>query len=329
MKISVIIPVYKVEKYIESCVDSVLRQSFRDMEVILVDDCSPDGSMVMAKNYIESSPLGKDISFIYLKHDHNRGLSAARNTGMEVAKGDYIFFLDSDDTITYDCLEKLSSTLNEEWYDLVVGNIKTIGDDNTHEFLRLKLGPEQILRDYDIQKTYRKQWNMMAQNKLYRTEFLRKEGLTFMEGLIHEDELWSMKVACLAKSLRAVSDYTYNYYKREGSIISTSSMERHNEMFKRIVIEMSKFLNDRKIFSAPIYQILKRFLYQILLKNKSNQQKFLDTYVEFRVHAHFPLLYRIKANGCNIKHQVAEIHYFMPTGLMFFLFRVYFYLKRL
>lgn len=328
MIISIIIPVYNVEKYIVPCLRSVMSQTSKvSIECILVDDCGTDHSVELVEK--ELSNYNGPIDFTMTHHSINRGLSAARNTGMEIAKGDYIFFLDSDDTITSDCIEKLSSTLNEEWYDLVVGNIKTIGDDNTHEFLRLKLEPMQILRYYDIQETYRKQWNMMAQNKLYRTEFLKKEGLTFMEGLIHEDELWSMKVACLAKSLRAVSDCTYCYYKREGSIISTNSMERHNEMFKRIVIEMSHFLNDRKIFSAPIYQILKRFQYQILLKNRNNQQKFIDTYIEFRENAYFPLWYRIKANGCNIKHQVLEFHYCMPTGLMVFLFKVYFYLVRL
>jgi glycosyltransferase involved in cell wall biosynthesis len=93
MKVSIIIPVYKVEAYIVRCIESVLRQTYRNLEVILVDDCTPDRSVELAKEYIEQSPLSKDLQFVYLKHDHNRGLSAARNTGMDAATGEYIYFL--------------------------------------------------------------------------------------------------------------------------------------------------------------------------------------------------------------------------------------------
>ena len=106
MLISIIIPIYKVEPYIVRCIDSVLNQTYRELEVILVDDCSPDKSMTMARDYIEQSSLSKDLQFIYLRHEKNKGLSAARNTGINSATGKYVFFLDSDDEITPDCLEK-------------------------------------------------------------------------------------------------------------------------------------------------------------------------------------------------------------------------------
>ena len=87
--VSIIIPVYKVEPYIIKCIDSVLHQNYRFMEVILVDDRTPDHSMQMAIDYIEQSKLSHDIHFKYVKHDCNRGLSAARNTGIDAATGEY------------------------------------------------------------------------------------------------------------------------------------------------------------------------------------------------------------------------------------------------
>lgn len=91
--------------------------------------------MEKARQCIDKSPLSKDLQFIYLKHDHNRGLSAARNTGMDAATGEYVYFLDSDDEITSNCIKELTVPLKISQYDVVIGGIKTIGDDNLHEIL--------------------------------------------------------------------------------------------------------------------------------------------------------------------------------------------------
>ena len=106
MRVSIIIPVYNVEPYIERCIESVLCQTYRELEVILVDDSSPDCSMDLARKCIDNSNRNK-LDIIHLRHDHNLGLSAARNTGIEAATGDYLFFLDSDDWITDNCISLL------------------------------------------------------------------------------------------------------------------------------------------------------------------------------------------------------------------------------
>ena len=104
--ISVIIPVYNVEKYIIRCLESVKQQSYKDYEVILVDDCGQDNSIGLAKDYLEKNfPANSHI----ITHDCNKGLSAARNTGILAATGEFIYFLDSDDAITNDCLSLLYS----------------------------------------------------------------------------------------------------------------------------------------------------------------------------------------------------------------------------
>ena len=105
MKVSIIIPVYNVASYIEECIQSVLDQTYPDLEVVLVDDCGTDHSMELAENLIRKS--NRSSIFRIEKHDRNRGLSAARNTGIKTATGEYLYFVDSDDKISQDCIEKL------------------------------------------------------------------------------------------------------------------------------------------------------------------------------------------------------------------------------
>ena len=105
-KVSIIIPVYNVEPYIEECLLSVSSQTMTEgVECIIVDDCGKDNSMSIAERFIEEY-IGK-ISFSIIHHGSNRGLSAARNTGIKAAKGEYVYFLDSDDTITADCIQRM------------------------------------------------------------------------------------------------------------------------------------------------------------------------------------------------------------------------------
>ena len=219
MRISIIIPIYNVEPYIERCIQSVLTQTYRNLEVILVDDCSPDNSLAVAKRVIEGS--GADhVTFQYLKHNKNRGLSAARNTGINAATGDYIYFLDSDDAITPDCIEKLSRPLLNEKYDFVIGDFKTIG--HKHELPKLKFDgvTRQVGQAYEQEL-----WYAMAVNKLLDLQFIKDNSLYFNEGQLNEDEIWSFELAFTARTMYAVKEELYLYYYREGSIMSKMSNE--------------------------------------------------------------------------------------------------------
>lgn len=106
MKVSIIIPVYNVSKYIERCLKSVLGQTWKDLEIILVDDCTPDDSMDIVRGILETSSRSDIVTI--LKHEKNRGLSAARNTGIRQATGNYLYFLDSDDYLPANGIELLA-----------------------------------------------------------------------------------------------------------------------------------------------------------------------------------------------------------------------------
>ena len=315
MKVSIIIPVYNVELYVERCLQSVMSQTYKDsLECLIVDDCGTDRSVDVVERIVEA--YHGPIRFKIIHHERNRGLSAARNTGMAAATGDYLFFLDSDDEISVNCIEKLTSPLKEEQFDLVVGNIQTIGDEKVKLAVNLKLSDGLVLYGEQVLETYRKGWNMIAPNKLYRTAFIREHGLQFKEGLIHEDELWSFQVACLAQSLRAVNQLTYIYYIRDNSITtSMNAKKKQHEALKIIVEEMRNFLQERNIFSARAYRLVQYFSWCILKSTLNNQRQFIQDYCQLRQVTQFPLIYRIKAVGPHLRPQIRNLYYMMPSKI--------------
>ena len=306
--ISVIVPVYNVEKYLDKCLESIVNQSYKNLDIILVDDGSPDKCPEMCDQW------AKRDERIRVIHKENGGLSSARNAGLERATGEYIIFVDSDDEISVDCIERLSATLKEKQYDIIVGNILTIGDDVLSRTLSLKLADGTILRGKEIEKTYRNKWNMCAVNKLYKTSLIRQYNLRFKEGLIHEDELWSLQVACLAKSLRAVNHETYAYYVREGSITTAKDKDlRKSQMLKVIAAEICSFLEERRIFSEKAYMLMQRFVWQSLKPSLVEKRRFVREYCELRIATAMPLLYRVRACGLHPRAQFQNIYYLLPS----------------
>lgn len=314
--ISIVISVYNVEQFIAACLNSIIEQTYTGpMECLIIDDCGNDDSMRIAEEIVNSYNGG--INFYILHHEHNRGLSAARNTGMAAATGDYICFVDSDDELPPNSIEQLVEALDDGQYDIVVGDIKTIGNDALHEYLRMKLDDGTVLRDGDIILHYKTHWNMMTQAKLYKASFLRQQHITFKEGLIHEDELWSFQIACVANTLKAVQRTTYIYYKREGSITSISDKNQRLkiEALKIITIGMAQFLRSRKIFNPAAYTIMQKYVENILHFEKADRQRFRQAYLLLRKDTRFPLLYRIRAKGANVRECIKELHYYLPATI--------------
>ena len=224
--VSIIIPFYNVEQYITACLKSVEAQTYTDYEVILVDDCGMDESMKMVETFINhnlNDNLNKNRWRI-VNHERNRGLSAARNTGTDAAIGKYVYYLDSDDTISPDCLEKLVGEAERTEADMVVGDINVIGDDKWIPRLKQKdlLSGDDCFHAFLYGNYY-----MMAWNKLVRRDFLEKNNITFVEGLIHEDCAWSFTVASLASKIAFVHDETYNYLVRSDSIQTGKDFTKH------------------------------------------------------------------------------------------------------
>ena len=208
MDVSVIIPIYNVAAWIEDCIRSVCQQTFGgSYEIILVDDCTTDNSVALAEQTIVNYPLSI-INYKLLHHDRNRGLSAARNTGLEAARGEYVLFVDSDDQLKPRCLELLYEQAQKMQADMTYGGFETFGErEHTH---------------HPHEKPY-----VMAWNKLCRRSFLLDNNIRFIEGLIHEDCPWSFEVECKTRHIAVVKDITYRYLIRKGGLQTAGDYERH------------------------------------------------------------------------------------------------------
>jgi len=216
--ISIIIPVYKVEKYIERCLLSVMNQRCQSIsiECIIVDDCSPDGSMQIAKKLIEN--YSGPIQFEMVSHDKNQGLSAARNTGMSLAKGDYFLFIDSDDYITDDCIQKLTDVVRQNpEVEVVKGNHQGRVDIN---LARVPQGP--LSNDQLLELLYTGIIPVMAWNTLIKKSLVEKWGLSFKVGLIQEDVLWTNLLFRHVNSFVFIPDVTYYYESNPQSILGVN-----------------------------------------------------------------------------------------------------------
>ena len=310
-RVSIIIPVYNVGPYVEDCIRSVMRQTYAGpMECIMVDDWGTDNSMEIVERLIFE--YNGPISFNILHHTHNRGLSAARNTGMDAASGDYLFFLDSDDILTDDCINLLVKPLGTEWYDMVLGDIEVCNNVPLHSGLKLNLPDQTVLRNTEILNTYRTEWNMLAQNKLYRSQFIKSTRLKYFEGLIHEDELWSFQTACLATSLVAVRSTTYLYRIREGSIVSQSKGEKKARNISVLIKEISRFAKESNHFNEHTFQIVNAFFYKVLKFYSTNKLEFEGKYRELRpfVKPSIPLL--IQTHTFHLQRYIRDLHFYLP-----------------
>lgn len=296
MKISIVIPVYNVEPYIEDCLKSVAAQTYNgDIECIIVNDCTPDNSCTIIKKFIKEYNGG--IEFKLLHHAKNRGLSAARNTGIDAATGEYIYFLDSDDEITPECIELLAAPLKNQKYDFVIGNYETVGSDVI--FPQLLVEMDEVTTNEEIRKLYfHRKWYMMAWNKLCNLDYIRKEKLYFKEGLLNEDNLWSFQLACTAQSMFITKEETYRYKVRETSIMGMSNSTKTALAFATITQEVYIWSKNRGILLKedilPQFFYYRSFVFSNIFKLPSNKEKkrlYLKCYKKIRINA-FKLSYK-------------------------------------
>ena len=210
-QISVIVPVYQVEAYLPQCIDSILAQTFRDFELILVDDGSQDRSGAICDEY-----AGKD-NRICVVHTQNRGAAAARNTGLQRASGNYIAFVDGDDRLAENMLGRMYAEILDPPCDLVVCNFLHVFSEENDNFSpplqNMAISGREVLAHQKTQKNYGL-WTVVW-NKLYKRTVL--ETLRFPEGKYFEDEFFSDQLYLRCAGIRVIPDVLYFYRVRESS----------------------------------------------------------------------------------------------------------------
>jgi len=240
--VSVIVPVYKVERYIENCLNSLIAQTFQNWEAILVDDGSPDRSGAICEEY-----AARDSRFKVI-HKENGGLSSARNTGLPIAVGDYIFFLDSDDFLHAETLDKLVSIATNSDADIVqCGFIR--GSDET--FPPIEDGTISIYDNHTIFTSFAAK--IITCGKLYRESVI--EDIRFPEGLINEDDFTTWKFYYRAKRVVTTTAPLYYYTINPGSIMANQKRKPNLHYFDAYRERISFFQKTKETALEAVSRI--------------------------------------------------------------------------
>lgn len=238
IKVSIIIPVYNVASYIEECLRSVDNQTYQDIEVIIVDDCGTDNSMELVTRFVENS--GREEKYIIVRHECNKGLSAARNTGILKATGNYLYFLDSDDWIKSDCIEKMVQCVQAHPQAEMVYAWNTQFNIQGRHFPAFTSNHSAIKRAI-LSYGY---WPIEACNRLISRNFITSNNLFFRLGIVCEDLQWDFYVAKHLKAVCFLLEYTYHYRPNDKSIMR-SQLQRQCDSFDLIIVDCLKHLDRR------------------------------------------------------------------------------------
>ena len=221
--ISVIVPIYKVEPYLRRCLDSIINQTYTNLEIILVDDGSPDNCPHICEEY-----AAKDNRIIVI-HKENGGLSDARNAGLDICKGEYISFVDSDDWVDEKYIEILCSQTSTSQYDFLIADYNQ--SDESSETKHILCNNGCILGNTPIISAYSKStYPPCAWAKLYKRSFIENNHFRFHPQILFEDQLWSCQLASKAKNIYIITSKIYHYTIRNNSIMQSESISATNRI---------------------------------------------------------------------------------------------------
>lgn len=314
--ISIIVPVYNVEEYLQRCIDSILNQSFKNFELILVNDGSTDNSLKICKEYLLNDPRVKIIN------KENGGLSSARNAGINIAKGRYIGFVDSDDWINkemykilYELCEKNNSDIAECRYTVTTGNEMNL--DNSSNLITI-LNNEEAIKSLYTNTSY---GSVVSWNKLYRCELFK--DIKFPEGKLNEDQFTTYKLYYKSNKIVSIDKVLYYYFQ------STKSIMRSEFTLKKLdaieAIESShKFFEENNLYDLVLWNdtlysfvLIKYFI--ILLRNEQFDNKYRNSILE-KFRGRFWLF--IKNEHISIREKLLLMLFYVSPKLYIFINKI-------
>lgn len=274
MKFSVIVPVYKVESYLGECIDSVLAQTMTDFELILVDDCSPDGCPALCDEYAK-----KDDRIKVIHKPHNEGLGFARNTGIEAARGERILFVDSDDFIAPDTLEICSREAGDKT-DVLVFGVRLVHQNAAGQTVKEEVLLPEEYESHSPQDTARAfillnkaRIYPFAWNKVYSRSFINDNGLRFEKTKLIEDFLFNIAAFSKTDAIKIIPVQLYNYRKPAHETLVSAYAPEFFELCKRKYLLEKDFLLSHDALTKEnsdfiAYAYIKHFV-STIIKNGS------------------------------------------------------------
>ena len=257
-KISLIIPIYNVEKYIEECLNSAINQTLKDIEIICINDCTKDNSMEIVEQFAKN-----DNRIKVIHHDKNKGLGAARNTGMKYANGEYLAFLDSDDYVDINFLECLYNKAQETKADIVQSTILLFYE-STKNFEPYSLNNEIISFNPEKEGKLEVYYDAgMCWNKIFKTSLIKDNKINFPEGLYWEDNTFVIKTAYFANTIANTAKTNYIYRQRSNSIITLANKKLHFDILE-IHKDLINFINKINLSDSEYIKISCRFMDRIM-----------------------------------------------------------------
>lgn len=288
LKLSVVVPVYNVEKYLKKCVDSILNQEDAEYELLLVDDGSTDESGLLCDK-IKAEYTNQNIQVI---HQKNKGLGGARNTGIQASNGEYLFFIDSDDTVTPGCFKELLAFLeNHPETDILAFDIKKVNE-NGNEICEI---PAMQTKDADASIYEKKELLLTdhsACNKVIRKSLFIENKIYFPERLWFEDLATIVKLYPHAKKISYIPKAFYIYLQRTDSIMNSTQCDKNIDMLTAYDMVLQYFKEKglfEKFYSELEYLAALHVYYlsSVRVLNIDSHHKLLDMYREY-VHKEFP-----------------------------------------
>lgn len=269
-KVSIIVPVYNVEKYLDKCLKSLVNQTFKDFEIIIVNDGSPDNSSQIIENYkLKYSNMIKVIT------QQNQGLSDSRNNGLKLATADYIIFVDSDDYIELNMVEKLYKEITEKQADVVICGNNVVNEN--YELLSKAFPNKYESYDFVTQMIF---GNLSAWNKIIKKSLLDDKYLFFRSNVWYEDIDFSFKLFLKAKKIFILHENLYNYLLRSGSIMNSKNLIKNLDLIKAFdeIIQYSKKSNYYNKYYNEIEFLAVNHLYiscivRIITSNSDKNEK--------------------------------------------------------
>ncbi|MFA7447400.1 MAG: glycosyltransferase [Weeksellaceae bacterium] len=322
--VTISIPLFNCEEFLVKCLDSVRNQTYPAIEVSLINDQTPDNSVAIAEEYIQKYNL-KNWRILHL--DKNSGLSVVRNKGIDTANGKYLFFLDSDDTISADCIEKLVEVADRTNADMSISQIEC-EKSNTGEKL-FCLGQlkdiETIEGNQEVLKAFSKgRIPSSAVNKLFNVDYLRENKLYFVPGLFAQDELWTFHLILKMNKVAFHQGITYTYYLHDKSVIHTRGKRHFDNWFtigQYIDIDLKKETDTER--RDMILNYLVKYKNTTLLMNwraQKNEELWKESYRNYKTLS--SLSFRDYFSN-SFSSEVKKIDFLnrLPTSIGFWVFK--------